>query len=68
MLMTFALLVAGAQNCSEVKQQCRTCVLSNGKQQCSNIGIACQPSLRLCRPKEVETQSKGKKAAKPNVG
>jgi hypothetical protein len=45
MLMTFAFLVVGAQNCSEVKQQCRTCRLSDGKQQSSGqVSVTC-PSV-----------------------
>lgn len=66
MLMIVALMLAAPQNCTVVKQQCRACTSSNGKQLCSNIGIACQPSIRICRPKDTKTPSNGPKLAKPN--
>jgi hypothetical protein len=65
MLITLALMLAAPQGCTEVKQQCRACASSDGKQRCSNIGIACQPSLRVCRPKEDRMRGKGSKTAVP---
>jgi hypothetical protein len=50
MLAVVLALLAGPQSCTEVQQQCRACTIVAGRQQCSNIGIACQPVKRICRP------------------
>ncbi len=49
MLLTFLLMAATPPGCTEVKQQCRACTTRDGKPQCSTIGIACQPVVRVCR-------------------
>ncbi|RXZ35021.1 hypothetical protein EO081_05065 [Sphingomonas desiccabilis] len=49
MLAVVLALLAGPQSCIEVQQQCRACATGAGRQQCSNIGIACQPVRRICR-------------------
>lgn len=51
MLMLATLALASPQTCTDVKRECRACKIIKGKQRCSNIGIACQPSIRVCRPK-----------------
>ncbi len=51
MLITVAVLLASAQTCTDVKRECRACAVTNGKRRCSNIAIACQPSVRVCEPK-----------------
>lgn len=51
MLITLALLFAGPQSCTETRQECRACPTVGGKRRCSNIGIACQPSVRVCLPR-----------------
>ena len=51
MLLSLMMLLSAPAGCIDVKQQCRACVIREGKQRCSNIGIACQPSLRVCKPK-----------------
>jgi len=49
MLTLLLVLVAPSQGCTEVKQQCRACTVVAGRQQCSTIGIACQPVVRVCQ-------------------
>ncbi|MBM7406744.1 MULTISPECIES: hypothetical protein [Sphingomonas] len=49
MLAVALALLASPQSCVEVQQQCRACTTVAGRQQCSNIGIACQPVRRICR-------------------
>ncbi|MFV1917834.1 hypothetical protein VPH46_00225 [Sphingomonas sp. MJ1 (PH-R8)] len=49
MLAVVLALLASPQSCVEVQQQCRACTTVAGRQQCSNIGIACQPVRRICR-------------------
>lgn len=67
MLTTFLLILSASQGCTDVKQQCRACTKASGKEQCSNIGIACQPALRICRPKDARMQMNGAKTTKPKV-
>ena len=52
MLTILALMLASPQVCADVKRQCRACTVSKGEKRCSNIGIACQPSIRVCRHKD----------------
>jgi hypothetical protein len=65
MLTVVALMVAAPQACTTVHQQCRACTTIDGKHLCSNIGIACQPSLRICTPKDGGRPQGGPKAAGP---
>jgi len=51
MFLTLALLLAAPQGCVDTKRECRACTMTDGKQRCSNPGIACQPLTRICRPK-----------------
>lgn len=51
MLLTMALALATATSCTDVKRVCRACPSGGNVAQCSNIGIACQPSIRICRAK-----------------
>lgn len=68
MLTTFLLILSASQNCTNVKQQCRACTTVGGKERCSNIAIACQPSLRICRSKDARMQMNGTKIVKPKDG
>lgn len=49
MLVALALLLASTQACEDIRKECRICPASGDKSRCSNIGIACQPSIRICR-------------------
>ena len=49
--LALALKVTAPQGCTDVKNECRVCTTRDGKRVCSNIGIACQPSIRICDPK-----------------
>ena len=53
MLMIVALVLATPQVCTDVAKVCRACTAKDGKTVCSDIGIACQPKLRICRPHKV---------------
>ncbi|MFD1949326.1 hypothetical protein ACFSGX_00920 [Sphingomonas arantia] len=65
MLLTLALMLAAPQLCTDIKRECRACTTVAGRRTCSNIGTACQPSTRICRPKETATPVDRPKAAKP---
>jgi hypothetical protein len=52
MLATLVLLLLAPRQCTDVKRECRTCTVVEGKRRCSNIGIACQPTARLCYARE----------------
>ena len=67
MLLTLVILLAAPEGCVDVKQQCRACTFSAGKQRCSNIGIACQPSRRICQPKGAIPVSDRSKVMKVHV-
>jgi hypothetical protein len=65
MLAVALAFLAGPQSCTEVQQQCRACTVAAGRQQCSNIGIACQPVKRICRASDKpgkQTPAPGPKA------
>ena len=47
--LTLALLSAPS-TCTEIKQQCRACPTAGSVKGCSTVGIACQPTRRLCEP------------------
>lgn len=51
MLLTLALAVTVPTSCTDVKHVCRACPSGGNVARCSNIGIACQPTIRICRPK-----------------
>jgi hypothetical protein len=67
MLLTLVMLLAAPDGCVDVKQQCRACTSSDSKQGCSNIGIACQPSRRICQPEIAIPVSDRSKAMKAHV-
>jgi len=67
MLLMMLMLLAAPEACVDVKQQCRACTFSDGKQRCSNIGIACQPSRRICQPQGGIPVSDRLKAMKVHV-
>lgn len=67
MLLTLVMLLAAPEGCVDVKQQCRACTASDSKQRCSNIGIACQPTRRICQPKVAILVSDRLKTIKANV-
>ncbi|MEH3123755.1 MAG: hypothetical protein PGN16_17600 [Sphingomonas phyllosphaerae] len=52
MLLTIALALAAPISCTDVKRICRACPTGGSNAGCSNIGIACQPSIRICRQKD----------------
>ncbi|MEG8043092.1 MULTISPECIES: hypothetical protein [unclassified Sphingomonas] len=47
--LTLALLSAPS-TCTEIKQQCRACPTEGSLKGCSTVGIACQPTRRVCEP------------------
>ena len=47
--LTLALLSAPS-TCTEIKQQCRACPTAPNVKGCSTVGIACQPTRRICEP------------------
>lgn len=47
--LTLALLSAKS-TCTEIKQQCRACPTAPNVKGCSTVGIACQPTRRICDP------------------
>lgn len=49
--LALALTAAAPPGCTDVRQECRACTTRDGKRVCSNIGIACQPSIRICHAK-----------------
>lgn len=51
MLLTLALALALPTTCFNVKHVCRACPPGAPAARCSNNGIACQPSIRICRPR-----------------
>jgi len=51
MFVTMALTLATTTSCTDVKRVCRACPVGENITRCSTIGIACQPSIRICRPK-----------------
>jgi hypothetical protein len=65
MVVFLALALASSQICTDVKQQCQACTSSHGTQRCSNIGIACQSSIRVCQPKDATKLPTRPKIAKP---
>lgn len=52
MLLTIALALAAPTSCTDVKRVCRACPTGGTSARCSNIGIACQPSIRICLRKD----------------
>jgi hypothetical protein len=66
MFLTFTLLLAAPPGCIDTKRECRACTITDGKQRCSNPGIACQPLARICRPKGDMTAAEWPKPAKPS--
>lgn len=68
MLTTFLLILSASQGCTDVRQQCRACTTERGKDQCSNIGIACQPSRRICRAKDARMPANATKTTRPKGG
>ena len=49
LVLTLALLSAPV-SCTEIKQQCRACPTADIIKGCSAVGIACQPTRRICEP------------------
>ncbi|MFZ3483318.1 hypothetical protein [Sphingomonas sp. 3-13AW] len=68
MLLVVLALLGSPQNCTEVQQQCRACTVVAGRQQCSNIGIACQPVKRICRPADKTAKQEPAKARRERPG
>ena len=68
MLMTLMLMLIAPQGCTEIKRQCCACTSGSGTPNCSTIGIACQPSTRLCRSRDTRASPYKTKVAKPKEG
>jgi hypothetical protein len=66
MVLMLALLLAAPQECVDTRRECRACTTTDGKQRCSNPGIACQPLTRLCRPNADRAAAEHSKTAKPD--
>jgi hypothetical protein len=66
MVLMLALLLAAPQGCIDTRRECRACTTTDGKQRCSNPGIACQPLTRLCRPNTDMAAAERPKTAKPD--
>lgn len=64
MLLTTALALAASTSCIDVKRVCRACPISGRGARCSTIGIACQPSIRICRPTDEPRAPVGRTSAK----
>jgi hypothetical protein len=65
LLLVFALL-STPQPCVEIKQQCRACP-TDSKLGCSSVGIACQPTRRLCQP-AAAPKREDRRGKKPSQG
>ena len=65
MFLTLTLLLTAPQGCIDTKRECRACTTTDGKQRCSNAGIACQPLTRICRPKNETAAAERPKTPKP---
>ena len=50
MLFLTLALVSAPSTCTEIKQQCRACPAEGSINGCSTVGIACQPTRRVCEP------------------
>lgn len=57
MLMMMALALAVPTSCTDVKRVGRACRVGGDVTRCSIIGIACQPSIHICRPNNRMTGS-----------
>lgn len=42
--------ISAPSTCTEIKQQCRACPTEGSVKGCSTVGIACQPTRRVCEP------------------
>ena len=56
-------LVTASPTCTEIRQQCRACPAAGSVKGCSTVGIACQPTRRICEP-----AARAKIAARPERG
>jgi len=52
MLLAMVIMMSAPDACTDVRQQCRTCTTVRGRRICSGVGIACQPLIRICRPRD----------------
>ena len=50
MLFLTLAFVSAPSTCTEIKQQCRACPTQRSIKGCSTVGIACQPTRRICEP------------------
>ena len=66
--LALAPIPAPSRACADVKRECRTCTASNGKRRCSTAGIACQPSIRICRAKRGGTSLDGRTGGEARGG
>ena len=50
MLFLTLALASASPTCTDIKQQCRACPTGGSVGACSTVGIACQPTRRICVP------------------
>ncbi|MBC3942682.1 hypothetical protein [Sphingomonas albertensis] len=50
MILLSLALVYASPTCTETRQQCRACPTEGSVKGCSTVGIACQPTRRICEP------------------
>lgn len=50
MILLSLALVSASPTCTEIRQQCRACPTEGSVKGCSTVGIACQPTRRICEP------------------
>ena len=63
MILLSLALVSASPTCTEIRQQCRACPTEGSAKGCSTVGIACQPTRRICEP-----AARAKIAARPERG
>lgn len=50
MILLSLALVSAPPTCTEIRQQCRACPTEGSVKGCSTVGVACQPTRRICEP------------------
>ena len=50
MLFLTLALASALPTCTDIRQQCRACPTGGNVGACSTVGIACQPTRRICVP------------------
>ena len=71
MILLSLALVSASPTCAEIRQQCRACPTEGSVTGCSTIGIACQPTRRICEPAaptNIATRPAPRPAPRPDRG